>query len=248
MAKGTRGDGNGRKGNGGEEQEEKGGLIARIGSVFTRSEEGEEGDESKGMKATDMLREDHEKVRALFKQYEAAGENAFKEKKEIVGQISRELDVHAKIEEEIFYQAFRNAPEEKGKKVVRESFEEHKIVKTLLGELAGMKPQDEQYDAKVTVLQEGVEHHADEEERELFPDAEELLGDEGLERLGAEMEDRKEELLREFERGSSSRSRTGATTAARIGGSRSKSSTGVSGSLESPSDRGKQGGRSRPRA
>ena len=221
MAKGTRGGngGNGGKAGNGEPREEKGGLLSKIGSVFSGSDE-----ESKGMKATDMLREDHERVRALFKRYEAAGEEGYAEKKEIVQQLSMELDIHAKIEEEIFYQAFRTASEEEPKKIVRESFEEHKIVKTLLGELAEMRPQDDQYDAKVTVLQEGVEHHADEEERELFPAAEDLFGAERLERLGAEMEDRKEELMKELEGasrgGSRASSRPGRTAFARSGGSR----------------------------
>jgi hemerythrin-like domain-containing protein len=211
MARGTRG-GNGRKGGNGEsEGEKKEGLLAKIGSVFSSGSE----EESRGMKATEMLREDHERVRSLFKEYEAAGEEAYETKKRIVQQIAMELDVHAKLEEEIFYQAFRAAQEEQPKKVVRESFEEHKIVKTLLGELAGMRPQDAQYDAKVTVLMEGVEHHADEEERELFPAAEDIFGDEGLERLGAEMEDRKEELMRELEGaapGRASKSRGGTSS------------------------------------
>jgi hemerythrin-like domain-containing protein len=180
------------------------------------------------MKATEMLREDHERVRALFQEYEAAGEEAYDTKKRIVQQLSMELDIHAKIEEEIFYQAFRTAQEEEPKKVVRESFEEHKIVKTLLGELAEMRPRDAQYDAKVTVLKEGVEHHADEEERELFPAAEELFGDEGLERLGAEMEDRKEELMRELEGASRGGSRTASSRGRAASGQASKSKGGSS--------------------
>ncbi|MFN2385181.1 MAG: hemerythrin domain-containing protein [Thermoanaerobaculia bacterium] len=227
MARGTRG-GNGRKGGNGEsesEKEERGGLLSKIGSVFSS---GSEEQESRGMKATEMLREDHDRVRALFKEYEAAGEGAYETKKRILQQLSMELDIHAKLEEEIFYQAFRTAQEEQPKKVVRESFEEHKIVKTLLGELAEMRPQDDQYDAKVTVLQEGVEHHADEEERELFPATEDLFGDEGLERLGAEMEDRKEELMRELEGASRGGSRAGSRSgraSGRSSGSRTSSSS-----------------------
>jgi hemerythrin-like domain-containing protein len=223
MARGTRG-GNGRKGGNGEpeaQKEEKGGILSKIGSVFSSGA----GDESRGMKATEMLREDHDRVRALFKEYEGAGEEAYEAKKRIVQQLSMELDIHAKLEEEIFYQAFRTEQEEEPKKVVRESFEEHKIVKTLLGELAAMRPQDAQYDAKVTVLKEGVEHHADEEERELFPAAEDLFGDEGLERLGAEMEDRKEELMRELEGASRTGSRTRSSGAASGRASKSRGGT-----------------------
>ena len=78
---------------------------------------------------------------------------------------------------------------------VREGFEEHKIVKTLLAELDGMKPEDEQFEAKMTVLQESVEHHADEEESEMFKEARKGLSKERLEELGEKMEARKGELV-----------------------------------------------------
>jgi hemerythrin superfamily protein len=92
------------------------------------------------------------------------------------------------------HRAFREVSEKEPKKLVRESFEEHKIVKTLLAELAGMKPKDEQFDAKVTVLKEAVEHHAEEEEDELFPAAKKLFPDRRLRELGAEMLDIKDDL------------------------------------------------------
>ena len=176
------------------EREENPGIIARVIRVAA-GVVGERTDRAPG--PTDMLREDHDKVRALFKEYEGAGERASQQKKKLVAQITRELEVHAAIEEKIFYQAFREVQEKDPKKVVRESFEEHKIVKTLLAELAEMEPRDEQYDAKVTVLQESVEHHADEEERELFPAAEKLFDEEKLDELGRRMAAMKQELTGE---------------------------------------------------
>ena len=176
------------------DREENPGIIARVIKVAA-GVVGERAQESPG--PTEMLRDDHDKVRALFKEYEGAGERASQQKKKLVGQITRELEVHAAIEEKIFYQAFREVQEKDPKKVVRESFEEHKIVKTLLAELAGMEPRDEQYDAKVTVLQESVEHHADEEERELFPAAEKLFDEEKLDELARRMTAMKQELTGE---------------------------------------------------
>jgi len=174
----------------GEPQSEKS-VFSRMISVATgRSEETEpEVDD-----AVEMLKQDHEKVKTLFSEYEDAQESAPRRRKEIVDQISMELEVHAQLEEKIFYQAFRQVAEKEPKKLVRESFEEHKIVKTLVAELAQMQPKEEQFDAKVTVLKESLEHHVKEEEGELFPAAKKLLGDERLQELGAEMRDLKEEL------------------------------------------------------
>jgi hemerythrin superfamily protein len=166
-------------------------LLSRVIPVSTGDEE--EADLGSA-DAVEMLEKDHEKVRALFKKYEAAPERS-EERKEIVAQISMELDIHAQVEETIFYPAFREAAEKEPLKIVRESFEEHKIVKTLLRELGPMRGQDPQFEAKVTVLKENVEHHVEEEEDDLFPAAQKLFGDERLAELGAEMMDLKEELM-----------------------------------------------------
>ncbi len=156
-------------------------LIARVIRVATGQDSREEKEPSTN--AADMLRDDHRKVRELFREFEATGEKAHATRKKIVDRISRELDVHAQIEEKIFYQAFRDVSAKEPRKVVRESFEEHKIVETLLAELGPMEPTDEQFEAKVTVLKEAVEHHAEEEEDELFPAAEKLFGAEKLDEL-----------------------------------------------------------------
>ena len=85
--------------------------------------------------------------------------------------------------------------DEKVKDEVREADEEHHVVKILLGELGKMNLSDEQFDAKLTVLKENIEHHVEEEEGELLPDAKKKLSSELLEQLGDEMEERKEALL-----------------------------------------------------
>lgn len=143
------------------------------------------------MDATKLLKDDHDEVRALFKEYEKAGDRALEKKGRLFGEIRDALTVHAGIEEEIFYPAVKSARSRDAKDDVREGFEEHKIIKTLLGELDGMKPEDEQFEAKMTVLQESVEHHADEEEKEMFKEARRSFSRERLEELGEEMEARK---------------------------------------------------------
>lgn len=141
------------------------------------------------MNATALLKKDHAAVKKLFQSYEKAGERKDR-KQEIFQRIKGALDRHAQVEEEIFYPAVREASEERNdeetKDLVLEAQEEHNVVKTLLEEIEGMSPSDEEYDAKVTVLRENVEHHVGEEEGEMFPKAERQLGDR-LEELGAEI-------------------------------------------------------------
>lgn len=147
------------------------------------------------MDATKLLKQDHDEVRALFKEYEKAGDRAVAKKEKLAAQICEALTVHAEIEEEIFYPAVKAARSEEVKDEVREAVEEHKIVKTLVAEIEKMKPSDEQFDAKMTVLKESVEHHASEEEEEMFKQARKNLSKDRLEELGEEMEARKGELV-----------------------------------------------------
>ena len=141
----------------------------------------------------EMLTNDHDKVKQLFREYESAGKQAHIRKQEIADEVFTELEIHSAIEEEIFYPALREAGDEDGQKIVAEALEEHRLVKQLISELRGLHVQDEQFEAKFKVLTENVEHHADEEESEMFPEAEDVLEDE-LEELGVRMKARKDEL------------------------------------------------------
>ena len=98
------------------------------------------------------------------------------------------------IEETIFYPTVKATPSEELKDDVREADEEHHVVKMLMTEISAMKPEDEQYDAKVTVLKENIEHHVKEEEGEMFPLVKKRFDKARLEQLGDEMEERKETL------------------------------------------------------
>jgi len=151
------------------------------------------------MEATSLLIKDHETVKKLFAQFEAAGDAAYKVKKAIFETIKSELLVHMDIEESIFYPAVKAQPSEELKDEIREADEEHHVAKLLIAEISKMKPEDEQYDAKVTVLRENIEHHVEEEEGELFPNTRKRLDEEMLEQLGEEMEERKEALTENAE-------------------------------------------------
>ena len=143
------------------------------------------------MKATDLLKKQHKEVKALFKKVENT-ENA-RERRRLMEEIAAALDGHATIEEEMFYPAVRGLETQKAEEMVMEAFEEHHVVKLVLAELPQVDPEDERFEAKMTVLSELVEHHADEEEKEMFKAAQKLGKDE-LESLGEQMEERFEAL------------------------------------------------------
>ena len=144
--------------------------------------------------AVALIKADHREVEKLFHEFEDAGDRAYKTKQQLVSQIIKELEVHATIEEEIYYPAVEAKAKKDGKELVAEAVEEHHVVKVLLGELATMSAEDDAFDAKVTVLIENVRHHVEEEEEELLPQSEKILGDEELARLGEAMAARKQQL------------------------------------------------------
>ena len=116
-----------------------------------------------------ILREDHEKVKELFEQFEEAEDK--RTKQHIVDEALKALTVHAQVEEEIFYPAFREAyaDDEETEDQMDEALQEHHVAKILIAELEDMSPGEEFYDAKFTVLAESVKHHIEEEESEIFP-------------------------------------------------------------------------------
>jgi hemerythrin superfamily protein len=141
-----------------------------------------------------LLKQDHAAVKRLFEQEGQLGKQVDEKKEFIFKQIKAALEVHATIEEEIFYPAVKKAPSEHVKDEVREGYEEHKQIKALLAQISIITPADETYDMKVKVLKEDVEHHVKDEEGEMFPDAKKFLGESQLMELGAKMGARKEQL------------------------------------------------------
>lgn len=133
------------------------------------------------MDAFELLKNDHKKVSQLFEEIESASGQS---KTQLFNQLKSELDVHAHIEETIFYPALEN--KEESRDITLEAYEEHKVVKDLLAELAAGSPGDE-WNAQLKVLKENVEHHVEEEEGELFDKAEDVLSDEQIESLGDKM-------------------------------------------------------------
>lgn len=140
------------------------------------------------MNAITLLKNDHKTVEELFKRFEKLGPRAVKSKRDVVERIVRELSIHASIEETVFYPAVRQAASQGDVDAqVLESLEEHHLVKWTLWELERMEPDHERFDAKVSVLMENVRHHVKEEEKDLFPEVNKLLGRGALDELGDAM-------------------------------------------------------------
>jgi hemerythrin-like domain-containing protein len=136
--------------------------------------------------AITILTDDHKKVEQLFRRFEKAGERAHTEKRTVVDRIIEALAVHAAIEEQVFYPVIRaTVPDTEDQTL--ESLEEHHIVKWVLSELDSMSPEDERFDAKVTVLMENVRHHVEEEEQDLFPMVRRELSRDDLSEIGKVM-------------------------------------------------------------
>ena len=139
--------------------------------------------------AVTMLRADHKKVSGLFAEFDKA--RATTKKRALVAQICAELSVHAQVEEEIFYPAVKAALKDRA--LIPEAVVEQATMKALIGQVEGVEPDGEMYDAKVKVLAEYVKHHVKEEHTEMFPRAKATRLD--LRALGAQMAARKAELL-----------------------------------------------------
>ena len=141
--------------------------------------------------AVKVLTADHTKVKKLFKEFEKLKEDGgAREKADLVEQICNELTVHTTVEEEIFYPAVREAIDDEA--LLDEADVEHASAKALISQLSKMRPGEDHYDAKVTVLGEYIDHHVKEEQDEMFPKARRAKMD--LAALGERLLQRKEEL------------------------------------------------------
>lgn len=135
------------------------------------------------MEATKLLKQQHDEVKGLFKQFEASEDEA--EKQELCETIADDFAAHGEIEEKIFYPAVYVG---ELKEKLQEAVEEHLAAKRIVADLLDMEPSDEQFDPKMKVLKELIEHHVEEEEGELFPLVRQSFAREELEALGTQME------------------------------------------------------------
>jgi iron-sulfur cluster repair protein YtfE (RIC family) len=131
-----------------------------------------------------LLKKQHREVEALFKKIAKTGSAA--QRRALLDELASNLKLHMTIEEAIFYPAVQELPTKKAEEMALEAYEEHAVVKLVLAELPGVDPEDERFDAKMTVLSELIEHHVEEEEAEMFKTAKKL-GTAELNALGDRM-------------------------------------------------------------
>ncbi len=140
------------------------------------------------MNAIELLKADHEVVAKLFAKVKATEDS---DHKAVFQKIKAELDVHAHIEETIFYPKLQSEGDKDLVDIVLEGIEEHRQAKMFLKELAALSGKNEKFDPKLKVLMEDIEHHVKEEEGEMFPLVKKQFDSKVLDELGAKMESEK---------------------------------------------------------
>ncbi|KPG76354.1 hemerythrin domain-containing protein [Pseudomonas libanensis] len=141
------------------------------------------------MNAIDLLKADHERVKTLLTQLSESTERGVKKRTDLLAKLEMEITLHTQLEEEILYPAFRKAGGKEQDIMYHEAKEEHRTVDTLvLPDLKQTDPSSTEFSGRVKVVKELLEHHIEEEETEMFPQAKKLLGKAVLDELGAEME------------------------------------------------------------
>jgi hemerythrin superfamily protein len=149
---------------------------------------------SSGPDAVALLKADHRAVAKLFGQFEKAKDG--ERKKALAEKICLELRVHMQIEEEIFYPVSREFL--KNDDIVDEAVVEHAAARDLMDEIEAMQPGEDLYDAKMTVLEEQIEHHVEEEEEDYFPKVKKTKMD--LNAVGARVAARKQQLMAKMDK------------------------------------------------
>ncbi|HEX7153828.1 MAG TPA: hemerythrin domain-containing protein [Thermoanaerobaculia bacterium] len=149
--------------------------------------------------AIDLLRADHERLRQLLPML-ADDAIASDKRRELLGEIEKDIKLHSLVEEEVFYPAYKDAASSREAiDMYYESLEEHHVVDMLLPELLPLDPTSDAFRAKAKVLRELFEHHAKEEEEDMFRKAAEMIGAAALQDLGDRMQRRKIELDRQWD-------------------------------------------------
>jgi hemerythrin-like domain-containing protein len=151
------------------------------------------------MNAIDLLEQDHVRVKDMLGQLSESTGRALKKRTELIAKLEMELTIHTRLEEEILYPAFKAAGGKEQAVMYYEAKEEHRSVDSLvLPDLKATDPATTEFSGRVKVLKELLEHHIEEEETEMFPQAQKLLGKARLEELGAQMETFKSQLKKEL--------------------------------------------------
>src|SRR5262245_19769159 len=111
------------------------------------------------MDPTKLLKKQHREVQSFFRQMERTDDGG--RRRELMRQIADALELHMRIEEEIFYPAIKEIGTKKAEELAMEAYEEHGVAKLVMQQLPQVDPEDERFEAKMTVFKELIEHHID---------------------------------------------------------------------------------------
>lgn len=151
------------------------------------------------MNAIDLLKADHVRVKDILTQLSESTDRAVKKRTDLLAKLEMEVSIHTRLEEEILYPAFKKAGGKEDAEMYYEAKEEHRTVDSLvLPDLKATDPSKPEFAGRVKVVKELLEHHIEEEEKEMFPQANKLLGKEKLDALGEEMEVKKVQFKKEL--------------------------------------------------
>ncbi len=146
------------------------------------------------MDILDLIRKDHRQVETLFKEIENTNNN--QELYDRFNELYKEINLHAKVEEQTFYPAIRESGDHN--QLVNEAQKEHDEAKELLEEIASLSPASTEFEQKIRQLKEAIQHHVQEEEKEVFPLVSECMSAEEREQLGREFTTSKSQLQNEI--------------------------------------------------
>lgn len=150
------------------------------------------------MNVLKILKRDHSTVKSLFNKYDRTGKSSLEKRIELFEQIRRELQIHSRAEEEIFYPAIKAKNGAESRKLVSQALKEHKDVAELLTQISRLKPNHKNFDEKMETLLENFDHHIEQEEGEIFQFVEENCSEEELNDMGKQMEERKRAIDRQL--------------------------------------------------
>ena len=154
------------------------------------------------MNAIDLLQADHERVKAILTQLSESTDRAVKKRTELVAKLEMEIAIHTRLEEDILYPAFKKAGGKEQDEMYYEAKEEHRTVDSLvLPDLKLTDPTTPEFAGRAKVVKELLEHHIEEEETEMFPQAKKLLGKATLEEMGKQMEAMKAQYKKDLSAG-----------------------------------------------
>jgi len=149
------------------------------------------------MNALNLLKKDHESVRTLFSRFERTSKTDLERRNDLLAQIRREIQIHSRSEEEIFYPALK-ALNGEGRQLVSQALDDHKDISDLLTQISRLKLTAKNFDDRFEALFEIVDQHVEEEEGEIFRFAEENCSEQELEDLGRQIQERKRILDRQL--------------------------------------------------